>query len=93
MSQDLVNVGVLDIAFLLAAGMLLRAWRRRRTRPPLIAAGALGFLAVVATGLVLLGVPRGMIVGPTFIIALFVVLYSARFERRSAAPPAPKPKS
>lgn len=93
MNQDLANIGVLDLAFLLAAGLMLRAWRRRNTRPPLVAGVALIVLALVATILVLLGVPRGMIVGPTFIIALFVVLYSARFDRRTATPQGAKPKS
>ena len=39
-------------------------------------------LAAVASALVLLGVPRNIVVGPTFILALFVVLYAGRYDRR-----------
>jgi peptidoglycan/LPS O-acetylase OafA/YrhL len=95
--SDYLGVATLDVACLLAGLMMVRAWRRRRTRPPLVAAAFLGFLAVLATALVLAGLPYRIVVGPTFILALFVVLYSARFERRSAsgdsvpeARPAPK---
>ncbi|OLB88302.1 MAG: hypothetical protein AUI15_28035 [Actinobacteria bacterium 13_2_20CM_2_66_6] len=39
MSQrDVVGLIVLDVACLLAAAMMLRAWSRRRTRPPVVAA-------------------------------------------------------
>ena len=49
-------------------------------------------LAVLATSLVVLGVPRNIVVGPTFILALFVVLYAGRYERRpdTASPAKPK---
>jgi peptidoglycan/LPS O-acetylase OafA/YrhL len=83
--NDLFGLGALDVACLLAGLMMVRAWRRRKTRPPLVAAAFLGFLAVVATALVLAGLPYRIVVGPTFILALFVVLYSARFDRRSAS--------
>ena len=82
--NDLFGLGALDVACLLAGLMMVRAWRRRKTRPPLVAAAFLGFLAVVATALVVAGIPYRIVVGPTFILALFVVLYSARFDRRSA---------
>jgi hypothetical protein len=51
---------------------------------------ALGFLATV---LVLLGIPRGIVVGPTFILALFVILYAGRYERRADTTSLAKPKS
>ena len=82
--NDLFGIATLDVACLLAGLMMLRAWRRRRTRPPLVAAAFLGLLTVVATFLVLAGLSYRIVVGPTFILALLVILYSARFERRSA---------
>jgi len=50
-------------------------------------------LGVLATSLVLLGVPRNIVVGPTFILALFVVLYAGRYERRADAVSAAKTKN
>lgn len=83
MSQrDLVGLIALDVACLLAAAMMLRAWRRRRMRPPLVAAIFVVVLAAVATVLVLLGVTYSLVVGPTFIVALLVIMYTARYERR-----------
>lgn len=92
-NQDLLSLAALDGACLLAALMMYRSWRRRRTRPPVVAGIVMLVLALVATLLVLLGVPRGIVVGPTFILALFVILYTGRFERRGAAIPLGKPKS
>jgi hypothetical protein len=51
------------------------------------------FLAVLATSLVALGVPRNIVVGPTFILALFVVLYAGRYERRGDSTLPAKPKT
>jgi uncharacterized SAM-binding protein YcdF (DUF218 family) len=76
----------LDLACLLAAAAMLRAWRRRRTRPPLVAAGFLAALTIVATVLVVAGVGYKTVVLPTFILALLVVLYTARYENKLAAP-------
>ena len=39
-------------------------------------------LASVATVLVLLGVTYSLVVGPTFIVALLVIMYTARYDRR-----------
>jgi len=60
---------------------LFRSWRRRRTRPPLIAAIAVLALGAAAVVLALLGVPYRLVVGPAFIAAMIVVLVSARTER------------
>jgi len=76
----------LDLACLLAAAAMLRAWRRRRTRPPLVAAGFLAALTIVATVLVVAGVGYKTVVLPTFILALLVILYTARYENKLAAP-------
>ena len=92
-NQDLLSVAALDGACLLSGLMMYRSWRRRRTRPPVIAGVFMLALAVLATSLVLLGVPRNIVVGPTFILALFVVLYAGRYERRADASSAAKPKS
>ena len=62
--------------------MMLRAWRRRRTRPPIVAAVFVVTLAIVASVLVIgLGVTYSLVVGPTFIVALLVIMYTARYER------------
>ena len=82
MNDVYLRLAALDLACMLAAAMMFRAWRKRKTRPPLVAAGFLIVLAVVASALVMLGVPSGMVVGPTFIFALLVVMYTARLERR-----------
>jgi hypothetical protein len=92
-SQDMLSVGALDLACVLSGAMMYRSWRRRHTRPPLVAGALMLILAALATGLVLVGVPRGTIVGPTFILALAVILYTGRYERREATTPADKPKS
>jgi hypothetical protein len=76
----------LDLACLLAAAAMLRAWRKRRTRPPLVAAGFLAALTIVATVLVVAGVGYKTVVLPTFILALLVILYTARYENKLAAP-------
>jgi hypothetical protein len=82
MSRDLVGLIALDAACLFAAVMMLRAWRRRKTRPPIVAAVFVVALAIVASVLVLgLGVTYTLVVGPTFIVALLVIMYTARYER------------
>jgi drug/metabolite transporter (DMT)-like permease len=81
MSRDFVGLIALDAACLFAAAMMLRAWRRRRTRPPVVAAIFVVALGAVASVLVLLGVTYTLVVGPTFIVALLVIMYTARYER------------
>jgi heme A synthase len=90
---DLLSLAALDGACLLAALMMYRSWRKRRTRPPIVAGVLMLVLALLATSLVLLGVPRGIVVGPTFILALLVILYTGRYDRRGEATPMAKPKS
>jgi peptidoglycan/LPS O-acetylase OafA/YrhL len=77
----LVALGALVAACLFAAGTLFRSWRRRRTRPPLIAAIAVVVLGAAAVVLSMLGVPYKLVVGPAFIAAMIAVLVSARTER------------
>ena len=89
-SQDLFTVGVLDVACLLATAMMYRAWRRRRTRQPVVAAASILALGALASVLVLIGLPTRAVVGSAFILALFVVLYSARHERQTVASPTNK---
>ena len=91
--QDLLSLAALDGACLLAALMMYRSWRRRRTRAPVVAGAFMLALAVLATSLVVLGVPRNIVVGPTFILALFVVLYAGRYDRRANATSPAKPKT
>jgi 4-amino-4-deoxy-L-arabinose transferase-like glycosyltransferase len=84
--SDLYGVIVLDLACLLAAVSMLRAWRRRRTRPPLVAAAFIVVLAALASALVLgLAINYRLVVGSTLIIALLVLLHTARHERRLEA--------
>jgi hypothetical protein len=85
MSQhDVIGLLALDGACVLAAAMMLRSWSRRRTRPPLVAAVFVLALALIASVLVLSGVTYSLVVGPTFIVALLVIMYTARYERRVA---------
>jgi O-antigen/teichoic acid export membrane protein len=92
-NQDLLSLAALDGACLLSAVMMYRSWRRRRTRPPVVTGILMVCLAVLATSLVALGVPRNIVVGPTFILALFVVLYAGRYERRGDGTLPAKPKT
>src|SRR5207302_1508569 len=58
------------------------------TRPPLVAAGFILVLAAVASLLVLaIGINYRLVVGPTLIVALLVILHTARHERRLEAMP------
>jgi len=87
-SSDYFGVLVLDASCLLAAAMMLRSWHRRHTRPPLVAAGFILVLAAVASLLVLaIGINYRLVVGPTLIVALLVILHTARHERRLEAMP------
>jgi hypothetical protein len=86
MSADLLRLVALDVACLLAAALMLRSWRKRRARPPAVAAVFLVVLAAVATTLVVSGVSGGIVIGPTFIFALLIVMYAARYERRLSSP-------
>jgi peptidoglycan/LPS O-acetylase OafA/YrhL len=79
--NELLALGVLAIACLFAAGILLRSWRRRRTRPPLIGAIAVLAMGAIAISLALAGVPYKPVVGAAFIGAMLAVLASARIER------------
>jgi len=79
---ELSSLGALAVACLFAAGILFRSWRRRRSRPPLVAAIVVLALGSGAIVLALLGVPYRLVVGPAFIIAILAVLASARMERR-----------
>ena len=82
MSREVVSLLALDAACLFAAAMMVRAWQRRKTRPPIVAAIFIVALAIVASVLVfLVGIAYTLVVGPTFIVALLVVMYAARYER------------
>jgi peptidoglycan/LPS O-acetylase OafA/YrhL len=81
LSNELVSLGTLAVACLFAAAFMLRSWRRRRTRPPLV--GAILVLAVgaIAIALALSGVPYRQVIGPAFIAAMLVILVAARTDR------------
>ena len=80
-SNELWSLGALTVACLFAAAILFRSWRRRGTRQPLVAAIAVLALGVGAVTLVLVGAPYRTVVGTGFIVALLVVMASARSER------------
>jgi hypothetical protein len=80
-ANELGGLGALIVACVFAATILFRSWRRRRTRQPLVAAIAVLALGAGAAALVLLGAPYRIVVGSSFIVALLVVLASARSER------------
>jgi peptidoglycan/LPS O-acetylase OafA/YrhL len=82
-SNELLALGLLAVACLFAAGILLRSWRLRRTRPPLIGAIAVLAMGAVAFTLAVAGVPYKPVVGSAFIGAMVAVLASARMERRT----------
>jgi peptidoglycan/LPS O-acetylase OafA/YrhL len=82
-NNELLALGVLAVACLFAAGILLRSWRLRGTRPPLIGAIAVLAMGAVAISLALAGVPYRPVVGAAFIGAMLAVLASARMERRA----------
>jgi peptidoglycan/LPS O-acetylase OafA/YrhL len=80
--NELLALGALAVASLFAAGVLLRSWRRRRTRQPLYAAVVVLVLGASAIGLALLGVPYRLPVGVALVGALLAVMLLARSERR-----------
>ncbi|GAC1473980.1 MAG: hypothetical protein PVS3B2_11180 [Candidatus Dormibacteraceae bacterium] len=81
-NNELVSLGSLAVATLLAAVFLLNSWRKRRTRPPLYAAIVVAVVAAGAVVVALLGVPYRQVVGTAFIVEMLVVLVSARRDRR-----------
>lgn len=82
MNQTYLSLAALDASCVVACALLLRAWRKRKARPPLVAAAFVIMLALLATAAVLAGVPYRLVVGPAFILALLVMMYSARLEAR-----------
>ena len=80
-NNELLGLGALAVACLFAAAILFRSWRRRGTRQPLVAAIAVLGFGAVAVVLALLGAPYRPVVGSAFIVAMLVVLFSARSER------------
>ena len=80
--NELLALGALAVASLFAAAVLLRSWRRRRTRQPLYAAVVVLVLGASAIGLALLGVPYRLPVGVALVGALLAVMLLARSERR-----------
>jgi hypothetical protein len=81
--NELLALGALAVACLFATAILLRSWRRRRTRPPLYAAVAVIVIGAAAIALALVGVPYRLPVGAAFIAALLAVMLSARLEGRT----------
>jgi hypothetical protein len=82
-NNELVSLGSLAVATLLAAAFLFRSWRKRRTRPPLYAAIGVLIVAAGAIGSVLLGAPYRLVTGTAFIVEMLAVLVSARRDRRN----------
>jgi uncharacterized SAM-binding protein YcdF (DUF218 family) len=78
---EIWGLGALAIACLFAAAILLRSWRRRGTRQPLVAAIAVLVLGAGAVTLALLGAPYRIVVGSAFILAMLAILVTARSER------------
>jgi hypothetical protein len=79
--NEIWGLGALAIACLFAAAILLRSWRRRGTRQPLVAAVAVLALGGGAVTLALLGAPYRIVVGSAFILAMLAILVTARSER------------
>jgi CHASE2 domain-containing sensor protein len=79
--NEALGLGALAVACVFAAAILFRSWRRRGTRQPLIAAIAVLALGAGAVALALLGAPYRIVVGSAFLVAMLVVLVSARSER------------
>jgi|GEM_PF-2769844 len=79
--NEVLGLGALAVACVFAAAILFRSWRRRGTRQPLIAAIAVLALGAGAVVLALLGAPYRIVVGSAFLVAMLVVLVSARSER------------
>ena len=81
-NNELVSLGSLVVATLLAAAFLVNSWRKRQTRPPLYAAIVVLVVAAGAVMIALLGAPYRQVVGTAFIAEMLVVLVSARKDRR-----------
>jgi len=81
-NNELVSLGSLGVATLLAAAFLVNSWRKRHTRPPLYAAIVVLVVAAGAVMIALLGAPYRQVVGTAFIAEMLVVLVSARKDRR-----------
>ena len=81
-NNELVSLGSLGVATLLAAAFLFRSWRKRGTRPPLYAAIVVLAVAAGAIVIALLGAPYRMVTGTAFIAEMLVILVSARTDRR-----------
>jgi hypothetical protein len=79
--NEVWGLGALAIACLFAAAILLRSWRRRGTRQPLVAAIAVLVLGAGAVTLALLGAPYRIVVGSAFVLAMLAILVTARSER------------
>jgi fructose-1,6-bisphosphatase/inositol monophosphatase family enzyme len=86
-NNELVSLGSLAVATVLAAGFLLNSWRKRNTRPPLYAAIVVVVVAAGAIVVALLGVPYRPVTGTAFIVEMLVVLVSARTDRRPPSAP------
>ena len=80
-NNELLGLGALGVACVFAAAILFRSWRRRGTPQPLVAAIGVLALGAAAVALALLGAPYRPVVGTAFIVAMLVVLFSARSER------------
>jgi hypothetical protein len=81
-NNELVSLGSLGVASLLATAFLINSWRKRKTRPPLYAAIVVVVVAAGAIVVALLGVPYRQVTGTAFIVEMLVVLVSARTDRR-----------
>jgi hypothetical protein len=79
--NEIWGLGALAVACLFAAAILLRSWRRRGTRQPLVAAVAVLVLGAGAVTLALLGAPYRIVVGSAFVLAMLAILVTARSER------------
>jgi hypothetical protein len=79
--NEVWGLGALAIACLFAAAILLRSWRRRGTRQPLVAAIVVLVLGAGAVTLALLGAPYRIVVGSAFVLAMLAILVTARSER------------
>jgi drug/metabolite transporter (DMT)-like permease len=79
--NEVWGLGALAIACLFAAAILLRSWRRRGTRQPLVAAIVVLVLGAGAVTLALFGAPYRIVVGSAFVLAMLAILVTARSER------------
>ena len=80
-SNEAWGLAALAVACVFVAAILFRSWRQRGTRQPLVAAIGVLVVGTVAVVLALLGAPYRIVSGSAFIVAMLVVLVSARSER------------